>query len=78
VPDGSGGLWATGVDVSPGGFHRFYHLAGGRWKEVSPPSGIWDQQPESLTWIPGTHSVLGAATGRTGKGSRGAIIKYGP
>jgi hypothetical protein len=78
VPDGSGGLWATGVDVNPGGFHRFYHLAGGRWKEVSPPSGIWDQQAESLTWIPGTHSVLGAATGRTSKGSYGAIIKYGP
>ena len=26
VPDGSGGLWATGVDVNPGGFNLFYHL----------------------------------------------------
>jgi hypothetical protein len=78
VPDGSGGLWATGVDLSPGGFNRFYHLAGGRWKEASPPSGIRDQQPESLTPIPGTHSVWGTATGRTSKGSYGVIIKYGP
>ena len=78
APDGSGGLWATGVDINPGGFHRFYHLSGGRWKQVSPPSGIWTQQPESLTWIPGTHSVLGAATGLTRKGTDGAIIKYGP
>jgi hypothetical protein len=76
--DGSGGLWATGVDVNPGGFNRFYHLTGGRWHEVRPPRGIWEQQPESLTWIPGTHSVLGTATGRTGKGSYGVIIRYGP
>jgi hypothetical protein len=78
VPDGSGGLWATGVDVNPGGFNRFYHLAGGRWKQASPPGGSWDQQPESLTWIPGTHSVWGTATGLTSKGNDGAIIKYGP
>jgi hypothetical protein len=78
VPDGSGGLWATGVDINPGGFNRFYHLTGGRWKEVSPPSGIWDQQPEYLTWIPGTRSVWGTATGLTRKGSYGVIIKYGP
>jgi len=78
VPDGSGGLWATGVDVTPGGFNLVYHLAGGRWKEASPPSGIWDQQPESLTWIPGTHSVWGTAADRTSKGNYGVIIKYGP
>jgi hypothetical protein len=78
APDGSAGLWATGVDVNPGGFNRFYHLAGGRWNEASPPSGIWDQQPESLTWIPGTHSLWGTATGLTSKGSYGVIIKYGP
>jgi hypothetical protein len=78
VPDGSGGLWATGADVNPGGFHRFYHLAGGRWSAASPPAGIWDQQPESLTWIPGTHSVWGTATGLTSKGSHAEIIKYGP
>jgi hypothetical protein len=78
VPDGSGGLWATGVDVSPGGFNLFYHLAGGRWSEARPPGGVWDQQPESLAWIPGTHSVWGTATGLTSKGSDGVIIKYGP
>jgi hypothetical protein len=78
APDGSGGLWAAGADVNPGGFNLFYHLTGGRWKEVSPPSGIWDQQPESLTWIPGTSSVWGTATGLTKKGSYGVIVKYGP
>jgi len=78
VPDGSGGLWATGADDNPGGFNLFYHLSGGRWREASLPGGIRDQQPESLAWIPGTDSVWGTATGRTGKGSDGAIIKYGP
>ena len=78
APDGSGGLWATGVDINPGGFHLFYHLVDGRWHEVNPPAGIWDQQPETLTWIPGTRSVWGTATGLTSKGSYGVIIKYGP
>ena len=39
APDGSGGLWATGVDLNPGGFNLFYHLTGGRWSEVNPPAG---------------------------------------
>jgi hypothetical protein len=78
APDGSGGLWATGVETDPGGFNLLYHLTRGRWHEVSPPSGIWDQQPVSLTPIPGTRSVWGTATGRTDKGSYGVIIKYGP
>ena len=77
TPDGAGGLWATGVDINPGGFHLFYHLVGGRWHEVNPPAGIWDQQPETLSWIPGTRSVWGTATGLTNKGSYGVIIKYG-
>jgi hypothetical protein len=77
TPDGSGGLWATGVDINPGGFNLFYHLVDGRWHEVSPPTGIWDQQPEALTWIPGTRSVWGTATGLTSKGNYGVIIKYG-
>ncbi|HEX4089226.1 MAG TPA: hypothetical protein VHZ33_10935 [Trebonia sp.] len=78
APDGSGGLWATGVDINPGGFNLFYHLTAGRWTEVSPPKGIWDQQPEYLTWIPGTRSLWGTATGLTNKGNYGVIIKYGP
>ena len=55
-----------------------YHLVDGRWHEVNPPAGIWDQQPETLTWIPGTRSVWGTATGLTNKGNYGVIIKYGP
>ena len=78
APDGSGGLWATGVDSNPGGFTLFYHLTGGRWHEVRPPTGVGDQQPESLTHDPGTHSVWGTAAGITSKGNDGVIIKYGP
>jgi hypothetical protein len=76
--DGSDGLWATGVDLNPGGFNLFYHLTGGRWKEVAPPTGMWDQAPEYLTWIPGTDSLWGTATGLTRKGAYGELIKYGP
>jgi len=77
APDGSGGLWATGVDLNPGGFNLFYHLAGGRWSEVNPPAGLWDQAPERLTWIPGTRSLWGTASGLTNKGEYAEIIKYG-
>ena len=77
APDGSGGLWATGVDLNPGGFNLFYHLAGGHWAEVNPPAGLWDQAPEHLTWIPSTHSLWGTASGLTNKGEYGEIIKYG-
>jgi hypothetical protein len=78
APDGSGGLWATGVDVNPGGFNLFYHLTGGRWTEVNPPAGMWAQAPENLTWIPGTRSLWGTATGLTRKGADAELIKYGP
>ena len=77
APDGSGGLWATGVDLNPGGFNLFYHLTGGRWSEVNPPAGMWDQAPEHLTWIPGTRSLWGTASGLTNKGEYAEIIKYG-
>ncbi len=78
APDGSGGLWATGADINPGGFNNFYHLTRGRWREVAPPTGIWDQQPEHLTAIPGTRSLWGTATGLTKKVSHGVLVKYGP
>ena len=79
APDGAGGLWATGVDINPGGFHLFYHLTGGHWSEVNPPpAGMWDQAPEYLTWIPGTHSLWGTASGLTSKGEYAEIIKSGP
>jgi hypothetical protein len=78
APDGSGGLWATALDITPGGFNLFYHLTGGRWTEVDPPAGIWDQEPEYLTWIPGTRSLWGTAAGLTNAGNDGVFIKYGP
>ncbi len=78
APDGSGGLWATGVDINPGGFNLFYHLTDGHWTQVDPPAGLWDQAPETLTWIPGTRSLWGTATGLTHKGEYGELIKYGP
>ena len=78
APDGSGGLWATGVDINPGGFNLFYHLTGDRWSEVNPPSGVLSQAAEHLTWIPGTRSLWGTATGVSPKGEYGELIKYGP
>jgi hypothetical protein len=77
VPDGSGGLWATGVDINPGGFWNFYHLVNGRWTTVKPPSGIFSQVQENLTWIPGTRSLWGTAAGLTNRGNYGVLIKYG-
>jgi hypothetical protein len=78
APDGSGGLWATGVDINPSGFNLFYHLAGRHWTEVNPPAGTLLQAPEDLTWIPGTHSLWGTVTGLTHKGEHAELIKYGP
>jgi hypothetical protein len=77
APDGSGGLWATGVDRNPSGFNLFYHLTGRHWTEVNPPTGTLPQAPENLTWIPGTHSLWGTATAITRQGEHGEIIKYG-
>ena len=78
APDGSGGLWATGIDINPSGFNLFYHLTGGRWTEVNPPTGTLDQAPEYLTWIPGTHSLWGTATGFSRQGATAELIKTGP
>jgi hypothetical protein len=78
VPDGSGGLWATGLDINPGGFSNLYHLANGHWTTVSPPEGVFSQAQENLTWIPGTRSLWGTAAGFTSKGNYGVLIKYGP
>jgi hypothetical protein len=77
VPDGSGGLWATGLDINPGGFSNFYHLANGHWTTISPPGGVFSQAQENLTWIPGTRSLWGTAAGFTSKGNYGVLIKYG-
>jgi hypothetical protein len=78
APDGAGGLWATGVDINPSGFNLFYHLSGGHWTEVNPPAGTLPQAPETLTWIPGTHSLWGTATGFNRKGADAELLKYGP
>jgi hypothetical protein len=78
VPDGSGGLWATGIDINPGGFADFYHLTGGHWTQADNPSGVWNHAPEYLTWIPGSHSLWAVANGVTAKGLDTVILKYGP
>ena len=79
VPDGAGGLWATGIDINPGGFADFYHLAGGHWTQADNPAGVFNHAPEYLTWIPGTRSLWAVATGVTAKGTLDSVIlKYGP
>jgi hypothetical protein len=78
VPDGAGGLWATGIDINPGGFADFYHLTGSHWTQADPPAGVWNHSPEYLTWIPGTRSLWGVANGYTANGLDTVILKYGP
>jgi hypothetical protein len=79
VPDGAGGLWASGSDPhAPGGFFLFYRLTGGHWTEVDPPAPVFDHGQEYLTWIPGTRSLWGVATGYTPKDILDTLIlKYG-
>jgi len=77
VADGAGGLWATGLDINPGGFANFYHLTGSRWTQAGNPAGVWNHAPEYLTWIPGTRSLWGVANGVTAKGLDTVILKYG-
>jgi hypothetical protein len=79
VPDGAGGLWATGIDINPAGFVDFYHLTGGHWTQTATPAGVFNHAPEYLTWIPGTRSLWGVATGVTGTGTLDTVLlKYGP
>jgi hypothetical protein len=77
--DGAGGLWASGIDINPGGFDLFYHLVGGRWTLVNTPASVWNHAAEYLTWIPGTRSLWAVASGLTPKGVIDTVIlKYGP
>lgn len=77
VPDGHGGLWADGIDISPGGFWYLYHLAGGHWTQFTPP-GVFIHSPEDLTRIPGTRSVWATGSNFNAKGYYGVILKYEP
>jgi len=79
VSDGTGGLWASGVVTdNPGGFWNFYHLSGGHWTEVAPPTPVFNHEQEHLTWIPGTRSVWGVGTIYNTKGDLDTgILKYG-
>jgi hypothetical protein len=79
APDGAGGLWATGIDINPGGFDDFYHLTGSHWAQAENPAGVFNHASEYLTWIPGTRSLWGVATGATATGTLDTVIlKYGP
>jgi hypothetical protein len=85
APDGAAGLWASGLDINPGGFWFFYHLAACHltachWTEAGPPAPVFNHEQEYLTWIPGSRSLWGVATGynvKTGA-SDTLILKYGP
>ena len=77
VLDGNGGLWADGIDINPGGFWYFYHLAHGHWSRFIPPDVV-PQSPEILTRIPGTRSVWATGSAFNAKGNFGVILKYGP
>jgi hypothetical protein len=77
APDGSGGLWADGIDVNPAGFWLLYHLVGGHWTEYTPP-GVDTHSPTPLTRIPGTRSLWAVGSAFSPKGYYGVILKYGP
>src|SRR5215472_6233861 len=77
APDGHGGLWATGIDVNPGGFWLLYHLVAGHWTTEYPPAGVDNHAPEILTWIRGTRSLWAAGSAFTPKGYYGVILKHG-
>jgi len=77
APDGNGGLWADGIDINPGGFWFLYHLAGGHWKQYTPP-GVDTHSPTPLTRIPGTRSLWAAGSAFTSKGFYGVLLKDGP
>ncbi len=77
APDGSGGLWADGIDINPGGFWLFYHLVAGHWIQVTPP-GVFTHAPEVLTSIPGTRSLWATGSAISASGNYGVLLKYGP
>jgi hypothetical protein len=77
APDGSGGLWADGINANPSGFWLLYHLSGGHWTNVSLPSGVWPQSPLTLTGIRGSKSVWATAQSISAQGGKALILKYG-
>lgn len=78
APDGSGGLWADGINANPSGFWLLYHLSGGHWTSVSLPSGVMPQSPLTLTGIRGSKSLWATAQSISAQGSKALILKYGP
>jgi hypothetical protein len=79
--DGSGGLWANGVDINPGGFWLLYHWTGRKWTTSYPPAPMFNHAQEALTWIPGTRSLWSVGPGFNPANSKnpdyGVIIKCG-
>jgi len=78
APDGSGGLWADGIDINPGGFWLVYHQAGGHWTSGQILPGVDAHSPTPLTRIPGTGSLWATGAAFGAKGFYGLILKYGP
>jgi len=80
--DGSGGLWANGVDINPGGFYLLYHWTGRQWTTSYPPAPMFNHAPEALTWIPGTRSLWSTGPGLSPANPQvpdyGVIAKWGP
>lgn len=77
APDGSGGLWATGIDINPAGLWLLYHRTGSHWTVTGLPAGVDPHAQKTLTWIPGTRSLWGTASTFGTAGSRAVILKYG-
>jgi hypothetical protein len=83
APDGSGGVWLSGIAAGPKQVQLFMHWSAGKWKIFHVPNGHYmPGNVDELALIPGTRSVW--ATGNVygpGAGTtlnRGTIWRYDP
>jgi hypothetical protein len=83
--DGHGGVWLSLADISNPADMKSYllHYLNGRWTRVPVPttSGYEVVGPVTLSWIPGTRSLWGAAEEVNAKSPKSnpklLILKYG-
>ena len=77
VPDGHGGIWATGGAFGAPKI-RIWHLSGGAWTQSSPAFGSSQRTLFQLSAVPGTSSVWGVGVVARGKSDDGLIALVGP
>ena len=84
--DGHGGVWLSLMNIKDPAHAKSYllHYLNGTWTRIPVPAtpGSEVVAPVTLTWIPGTRSLWGAATEWNPKSPKSPgkvlILKYGP